>query len=741
MLQSIEINDVLLSTTLDIPFDVPARILWIDRKNDHVVLMTIQNPPKRPWNYSWTVLCDACQSGQLTHIEVPEPEFMRVLESELSKKDKSLRDASWDLIKPLIETRYLGEIFWSDTMGKMVAERANAIAIEQSTPPDRTRLYRALYRYWLLGGVPNALLPNYPSSGARGKERKFINGKPAGRPPKTLGIISDVRAKILADEDKESIRIGYALFKNNDVKTTTDAYIRTLNKFYRANHPVPGFSDDEIILRPLAELPTLAQFQYWGKKAFDDITVLRKRKGERKWLMDHRSIVGRANDGLLGPCHRFEIDATIADIYLVSRFNRNWIIGRPVVYVVVDVFSRMIVGIFVGLEGPSWNGARQALLNAFTDKVAFCAAHGITINQQEWPCFHLPQEICADRGEMLGLAAEGLVTGLKINLAFPPPYRPDWKAIVESRFRILNQLTQVHWTPGGVAERVKERGQRDYRLDATLNLKEFTAIIISSVLHYNNFSEQPDWLNQEMIEQEISSTPMGIWNWGIEQGLGRPNIQSQERIRLHLMNKSSASVHAGGIYFSGMYYVAEDGADSLRYARARAKGREPIEVWHEPTKPEYLWIRNEDHSLRRCVLRDSESRYRDHRLEEIQDMLHIISHTSPAKRYAELTSQVKLDSDIQNTINQAVLDKATLDRPVSKAAQLGDIRSNRATERLAERMLSSTAPLTDATQDQPMAVMSSEQPSVLTGSETATEIFGDRGGEVIDFLSRLRKKQ
>lgn len=105
------------------------------------------------------------------------------------------------------------------------------------------------------------------------------------------------------------------------------------------------------------------------------------------------------------------------------------------------------------------------MLNAFSDKAAFCAANGVSIKPDDWPCAHLPQELCADRGEMLGLAAESIVAGLGITLAIAPPYRPDWKAIVESRFRLLNQLSQVHWTPGGVAERIRERGERDYRHD------------------------------------------------------------------------------------------------------------------------------------------------------------------------------------------------------------------------------------------------------------------------------------
>jgi hypothetical protein len=186
------------------------------------------------------------------------------------------------------------------------------------------------------------------------------------------------------------------------------------------------------------------------------------------------------------------------------------LIGRPVVYIVVDSFSGMIAGLYVGLEGPSWNGARQALFNAFTSKVEFCAQNGVEINADDWNCHHLPHQIYADRGEMLSLAAEGLSSGLGIEMGTAPPYRPDWKPMVESRFGILNDLTGIRWLPGGVAARDKERGERDYRLDATLNLKEFTQILINCVLHYNRHHRQPDRLTQAMMNDGVEPTGYGI---------------------------------------------------------------------------------------------------------------------------------------------------------------------------------------------------------------------------------------
>ena len=54
-------------------------------------------------------------------------------------------------------------------------------------------------------------------------------------------------------------------------------------------------------------------------------------------------VSGTAAANTLRYSSRYEIDATIADIYLVADDDRSKILGRPILYVVVDDFSRMVV--------------------------------------------------------------------------------------------------------------------------------------------------------------------------------------------------------------------------------------------------------------------------------------------------------------------------------------------------------------------------------------------------------------
>ena len=109
-----------------------------------------------------------------------------------------------------------------------------------------------------------------------------------------------------------------------------------------------------------------------------------------------------------GPAARYYIDSTLLDVYVVSRFNPNRIIGRPTLYLVVDAFSRLIAGFYPGLEPPCWVGAMLALWNCNPDKVALCAKYGISIAPEWWPTGYMPLHLMGDRGELACEQAEAL---------------------------------------------------------------------------------------------------------------------------------------------------------------------------------------------------------------------------------------------------------------------------------------------------------------------------------------------
>ena len=717
MTTMLAVNDLVESLTEPSDLGGICRVLWVNRPDDRAVLMVMEDAPKQPFSKQLSLLEGWIRAGTARKTHFKPPAYM--LRTELTDAAKASRDSNWERIAPLVAT---GAIFEPDAMGGMVSQRAAELEI------PRKSLYRILYRFWMNGLVRDALLPNYEQSGAPGKAKQFADGKRNGRRPKFQGLEAEEPRQALSEADKSCIKLGYALYKNNAVESIADAYIKTLRRFYATERKVAGVSDDDIELRPMHELPTPRQFAYWGQKAFDELDVLRGRQGEVHWQKDHRALIGRVGDGVRGPCHRFEIDATIADIYLVSRYNRNWIIGRPVVYVVVDVFTALIVGIYVGLDGPSWSGARQALFNATADKVAFCASYGLTISPEDWPSHYLAQEVMCDRGEMIGQGAEdAMVSGLGVTLAIAPPFRPDWKSIVESRFRVLNRTSQVHWIPGAVRQRNKERGERDYRLDATLDLAEFTHIILASVIHYNHHHRQPVRLSADMLASGVvNATPIELWNWGFASGIAEPKNPPVEAVYRHLLSTGQGTVQAGGIHFKGMLYVCERAEVERWFARARKNGRTDLTLWYDPNTTTVVWVRSADGSFETCHLRKSESRYIGRRFEEVEDMLAIIETPSPQIRHDELTSKVQLDATIEAKIKSASADKSANFEPSSKLQRIGNIRENRARER-------ESTPQLPTPQATPIGPSSPVGPS-----RSAAEYAGERSAEVIDLLGHLR---
>lgn len=80
----------------------------------------------------------------------------------------------------------------------------------------------------------------------------------------------------------------------------------------------------------------------------------------------------------------YQMDATEADIYLVSRFDRSVVIGRPNIYMAVDTATQLVAGIYVGLEAGD-EAVMACLANAAADKVELCKRYGISITPDQWP--------------------------------------------------------------------------------------------------------------------------------------------------------------------------------------------------------------------------------------------------------------------------------------------------------------------------------------------------------------------
>ena len=149
-----------------------------------------------------------------------------------------------------------------------------------------------------------------------------------------------------------------------------------------------------------------------------------------------RGLRGCSRQGVAGPGHTWAIDSTVGDIYLRSSVNRAWIIGRPIVYIIVDVWSTAVVGYYVCLAGPSWDMAKLALFCAGSDPALIGDLWGYQPLFTLKPAPSLCARLLCDRGEYLSQAAKQTGIELLPSESYTPPYRPDMKGLVEVLHRI-----------------------------------------------------------------------------------------------------------------------------------------------------------------------------------------------------------------------------------------------------------------------------------------------------------------
>ncbi len=463
------------------------RVLWIDYSNTFTYLIRIDKDTCKPVIRKVDEIIDGIKNH---YIKVIEEDISTdvINEQEIPVKYKEKRDKTWDVIQYIYQ---VPDIFDFSKRGKLILQGSKKFNLSERV------IYKYLVRYWKGGMCKNALIPQFHNCGGRGKEKKSNLNK-MGRP-----VVYGEDIGINVDEDikkifKIALQKYYYTNKSNPITTT---YELMKKEFF-----VEDFKIENGIKVPLIKeskyIPTLGQFRYWFNKERNIAKEISSRKSMKKYQLQNRQILGESTTEAYGPGSVFQIDATVGDVYLVSRYNREWIIGRPIIYAVIDVFSRMIVGIYVGLEGPSWVGAMMALANSAMNKVKFCKEYDIDISEDEWPVHYLPDSIVADRGEFEGKIAEGLINGLHVKVKNTPSFRADWKGIVEQHFRTIN-LKIKPFLPGFINEDFKERGGKDYRLDAKLDLKQFTKIMIKCVIFHNNNHFIKNYNMDEMMIEDI----------------------------------------------------------------------------------------------------------------------------------------------------------------------------------------------------------------------------------------------
>ena len=649
----------------DLQEDCDYRILWTSSLPDSPSYwLRLPGGSNVPEEVSLDKLSGGIEAGRYSFA----PDVWRPVKSgEAGETALRLRDKAWELIRDAVTNE--PDIY------DPKRRRTILLGIEETTGTKVPNLYKYIGKYWRYGKIPDALLPDYSACGKRRDPYKE-SSKRSGRPK-----VPGAAGKKLDAKDLRNFRKAFTKYYLGEEKLSLEkTYIRMVGDFYT----IKDKNGNSVAQMDPDQIPSRQQFLYWHRKNRDTLEEVLSRDGERSYPLKHRGETGRTETHLRGPGIACQIDATTADIYLVSRDDRTAIIGRPTMYFQIDSFSHIVTGMNISLDPPSWENAARTILNSVEDKVEYCAKYGISIQEEEWPCMHFPSVILADRGEMESRTADLLCKHLGIAVENAPPYRGDLKGIIEKHFDLIN--IDMASLPGKVEKDFRQRCARDYRLDSALDLYEFTAIIIRCVLQYNNYHYMEAFRKTPQMRQlHVKPIPRDIWNFGIRYMSGGLRTMDREHVRYHLLPKGEASVTRFGIHFDGRYYSCDQAEQEKWFDTARTDSSWKVTAAYDPRDAGLIYISPvAGGEPVECRLLDKDRGFEGMGTEEAARIAAFDHEEKAAYEPTEDFHRVQLEEFITK-IKADALAKLPAKTGKSKAARISEIESNRKREKEAIR--------------------------------------------------------
>lgn len=688
------------------------RILYVsdDRQGYWIQLDSSSNIPK-------AFLLDDVEAKIRIGLLIRIPDMAANLDDRsLSPKALLHKDRAWGMIHNIVTME--PDIY-------ICSKRAELLKSVKSTSGLSIRtIYTYLGKYWRGGFRPNALAPDYSQCGGTRIATSLENRPGRHKIPGNNG-------KVLEEQDFKNFQIAVEEFlrQGMGIKAT---YKRMLVEFYVR----PRFEGDLIPITMNAdEKPSFNQFYYWYQKNGDIVADVEAQEGEYKFNLNHRPILGRTETYLMGPGDCFQIDATIGDFYLVMESDRSRLVGRPVIVFIKDAWSRMITGMAITLENSSFQVWREALLNAISSKVDYCARFDLGITKEDWPCDILPSSITTDNGEFAVKAVDEIVQVLGITVENCPPYRGDLKGIIERTFKTY-QLELKPYIPGYVDSDAGQRGAVDYRKNSCLDLVTFTAIMIKVVIFYNNYHYLEKYMRtSDMRENGIPAIPLKLWNYGIKYRSGAQRIPERDKCLEVLLEKDEADVTSRGIRLNGLYYSCDSAEKERWIERARVDKGWKIPVRYNPFSCTNIYIKGEDGKYISCPLLEASAENATSNIKEVAT-----AHQEDLKKQAEYSqpedqAYVEIVQFIKNQVDRCSGERES-GKVIIKNLSKSSINENRKEE---IDILSGMAEARKMQAD--LRADELEAPGDLTGTKNGPDLNKPRSYEAVsNEIDRLMAK-
>ena len=375
--------------------------------------------------------------------------------------------------------------------------------------------------------------------------------------------------------------------QSTGVTTLQLAYKYMLAKYYVEFVEDPNTGKTVPRYRKYGKRPSLDQFKHYYYKVIPVLERKRIKKRVEKIRNDNRLLPGGKDEEATHPGAVLELDACEVRVDLIGTFRPEYNVGKPILYVMKDVYSKLILAMSVGYGNNKTEALCKLFANMAADKTAFCERYGIYgLKPEMWPSGILPQSVHCDRGsDFKSKEFRRICENLKIIHDLVPGASGSMKGDVEQFFHQI-QSEMDHFLKGyGLIE--KDYGSK-HKTEAVLNMLDITKICILYVIYYNNRIMNSFVPSIEMEEAKIRLSPVGVWNFGVENN-GSPRLITNKKLYLDtLLIQDKASICRNGIQYKELIFFADDNQEFAEKAFKAQNKKVPVRILYDPNTIEYI---------------------------------------------------------------------------------------------------------------------------------------------------------
>lgn len=534
------------------------RLIGLDKPNDTVWIMDISAKTAWPIRVSPSEL-EGCEREAVTES----------LDTRMASRACGTKlEADFARIKKILESG--ADLFDPDE------RRACIERIAELTERCPRSLEALLRRWWQRGMTKSALIPDFANCG------RHEGGATAGRGRCARSGRNNYQ---VTAEDYIKFEAAIDYYFADERRSIGAAYQWLSETFYSIED-----GNGTKYLPEFGERPSQRQFKYYLHGKHSHRVQIEKRKGKKEYARDHKPTLSDTIADCIGIGHRYENDASIADVDIVHELDRKTIIGKATIYFIVDRRSRLIVGLYVGLDNPCWEVAVEAMISLVDSKRELCERYGVEYDPRDWPAEgFLPQEFLGDHAEMFSKFSNSIAENLGLTIANPPSLMPNFKPNVETRFKLITvDLRKI--TPGyQPPENFGKRRRKSYEKEACLTLKELIREFLEAVIKHNRTPLKTKVLSAAQIMHHVEPSPIELWNAGVTETGYCGNRFEAQTVRMALLPRATAKITKDGLVFKDLYYASDDPQLIRAFVGAR-KGRDEITVSYDRRYVDCIYV-------------------------------------------------------------------------------------------------------------------------------------------------------